>query len=203
LVEEKEDGNGIKVTTQNISYCTVGMYQNALATAGIENADITVVGPFSISGTAGLVGAIKAYENMTGETVSESSVDTATNELVVTSDLAEDIGDSEKAEQLVGFVKNEVASNNYTEEEISDLIDQAATEMDITLSEEDKSKILSLMDKIDDLDINVDQLKEQVEGLYDKLSDLNLNIDLNSEETQNFFSNLFQKVVDFFSNIFG
>ena len=50
LVVGKEAGNGIHVTTKNISYCTEGMYRNALLTAGIEDADITVAGPFSISG---------------------------------------------------------------------------------------------------------------------------------------------------------
>ena len=71
LVEGKTDGNGIKVTTHNISYCTTGMYQNALVTAGIKDADIVVAGPFKISGTAALVGAIKSYENMTGEKVEQ------------------------------------------------------------------------------------------------------------------------------------
>lgn len=203
LVEGKEEGNGIKVTTQNISYCTVGMYQNALATAGIANADIKVVGPFSISGTAGLVGAIKSYENMTGQKVNPENVETATNELVVTSELGSNIGDSEKAEELVGFVKNEVASNNYTEEEISGLIDDAATEMNVTLSEEDKQKIMDLMDKINDLDLDVGQLQEQVEGLYDKLKDMDININLDKEETQNFLTNLWNKIVDFFSGIFN
>ena len=33
-VEQKDDGNGVNVTTQNISYCTSGMYRNALITAG-------------------------------------------------------------------------------------------------------------------------------------------------------------------------
>lgn len=203
LVEGKEEGNGIKVTTQNISYCTVGMYQNALATAGIANADIKVVGPFSISGTAGLVGAIKSYENMTGQKVNPENVETATNELVVTSELGSNIGDSEKAEELVGFVKNEVASNNYTEEEISGLIDDAATEMNVTLSEEDKQKIMDLMDKINDLDLDVGQLQEQVEGLYDRLKDMDININLDKEETQNFLTNLWNKIVDFFSGIFN
>ena len=58
LVEGKKDGNGIRVTTKNITYCTPGMYENALATAGIKDADIVVAGPFKISGTAALVGAI-------------------------------------------------------------------------------------------------------------------------------------------------
>ena len=44
LVEGKEEGNGINVTTKNITYCTSGMYENALATAGIKDADIIVAG---------------------------------------------------------------------------------------------------------------------------------------------------------------
>ena len=112
LVKGKTDGSGIKVTTYNITYCTTGMYQNALATAGIEDAEIVVAGPYNISGTAALVGAIKSYENMTGETVSQENVDTATNELVVTGKLAESVGDSDKAEQLVGAVKEQVVEGS-------------------------------------------------------------------------------------------
>ena len=203
LVRGEKEGYGIKVTTKNISYCTVGMYQNALATAGITNADITVVGPFKISGTAGLVGAIKAYENMTGEQVDEEKVEAATNELVVTSDIAENIGDSEKAEELVGFIKNEVASNDYTEEEMSALVDEAASEMQVSLSDEDKQNILDLMDKVKGLDIDVTQLQEQVEGLYSKLQGMDLHINLNSEETKSFLSNLWDKIVGFFNDLLG
>lgn len=201
LVTNKEKETGITVTTQNISYCTVGMYQNALATAGVENADIKVAGPFSISGTAGLVGAIKAYENMTGEKVDNDNVETATNELVVTSELGESLGDTGTAEELVGFIKNEVASNDYTEEEISSLIDDAATEFNVTLSAEDKQKIMDLMDKIDTLDLDVGKLQEQVEGLYDKLQNMDLNLNLDSQETQNFLTNLWNKISSFFTNL--
>ena len=201
LVRGEKEGYGIKVTTKNISYCTVGMYQNALATAGITNADITVVGPFKISGTAGLVGVIKAYENMTGEQVDEEKVEAATNELVVTSDIAENIGDSEKAEELVGFIKNEVASNDYTEEEMSALVDEAASEMQVSLSDEDKQNILDLMDKVKGLDIDVTQLQEQVEGLYSKLQGMDLHINLDSEETKSFLSNLWDKIVGFFNDL--
>ena len=70
LVEKTDKGDGIDVTTKNITYCTEGMYQNALTTAGIEDADVVVAGPFNITGTAALVGAMNAYEDMTGETIS-------------------------------------------------------------------------------------------------------------------------------------
>ena len=45
-VVDKEKGNGLKVTTKNITYCTQIMYQNALATAGVEDADINKSGGF-------------------------------------------------------------------------------------------------------------------------------------------------------------
>ena len=100
LIVKREQGNGINITTKNISYCTIGMYKNALITAGITDADIIVAGPFPISGTAALVGAMKAYSDMTGAEVSERSMDTALNELVLTGDIAETVGDSQKAEEL-------------------------------------------------------------------------------------------------------
>ena len=189
LVKGKTDGSGIKVTTYNITYCTTGMYQNALATAGIEDAEIVVAGPYNISGTAALVGAIKSYENMTGETVSQENVDTATNELVVTGKLAESVGDSDKAEQLVGAVKEQVVEGSdngkkLTEEEIGNVVDQAAQEMDVQLSDEDRQEIVALMDKIKGLDIDVDSLKEQAKDLYDKIDDLGLKLDWNQEKVQ-------------------
>lgn len=204
LVKGKTDESGIKVTTYNITYCTTGMYQNALATAGIEDAEIVVAGPYNISGTAALVGAIKSYENMTGETVSQENVDTATNELVVTGKLAESVGDSDKAEQLVGAVKEQVVEGSdngkkLTEEEIGNVVDQAAQEMDVQLSDEDRQEIVDLMDKIKGLDIDVDSLKEQAKDLYDKIDDLGLKLDWNQEKVQGFFS----KIIEFFKNLFS
>ena len=101
LVEKKDKGSGIHVTTKNITYCTESMYANALTTAGISDAEVKVAGPFRITGTAALVGAMKAYEDMTGVEIRETAKDTATNELVLTSELAEQVGDSSQAEELM------------------------------------------------------------------------------------------------------
>ena len=51
------------------------MYKNALATAGISDANIIVAGPFELSGTAALVGILKAYKDMTGEEVDDDLVE--------------------------------------------------------------------------------------------------------------------------------
>ncbi len=195
-VVNKDKGNGINVTTQNISYCTDTMYQNALATAGLEDADVTVVGPFSVSGTAGLVGAIKAYDTMTGKDTAEESVEAATQELVTTSDLGESLGDQEAAGNLVGAVKDKVVAEGLdSEEEINDAIDETADQMDINLTDDQKAQIAALMEKISKLDLDIDTLKAQAKGLYDKLS--KLDIDLSSA------SGFFSKIGDFFSNLWN
>ena len=202
LVEGKTDGNGIKVTTHNISYCTTGMYQNALATAGVTDADVRVAGPFNISGTAALVGAMEAYSNMTGETLKAENADAATEELVTTSDLGEAIGDKEQAEELVGAVKEAVVSQDLSDpEEIEAVVDDAAKEMNIQLSDEDKQKIVSLMEKISSLDLDVDSLKEQAKDLYNKLESLDLNI--NQEQVKGFFDRIVSWCKNIWNSIFG
>ena len=202
MVVGKEAGNGINVNTNNISYCTSGMYRNALITAGVEDADITVAGPFSISGTAALVGAIKAYETMTGEEVPEVNLDAANNGLVITGEIVESVGDPEKVEQLMALVKQEVAEGAVSgSEDIKNLVKQAADELEIRLSDEDRDKITGLMDKIDGLDLNVDAIKEQAKDLYHKLENLDFNFD--AESVGNFFTRIIDAIVGFFQDLFS
>ncbi len=198
----KEAGNGINVNTSNISYCTAGMYRNALITAGVEDADITVAGPFSISGTAALVGAIKAYETMTGEVIPEVNMDAANNELVITGEIVESVGDAEKVEELMALVKQKVAEGAVSSRaDIESLIDQAAEELEVSLSDEDKDKIAGLMDKIEGLDLNVDAIKEQAQELYNKLDSLDFHFD--TESVGNFFTRIIDAIVGFFQNLFS
>lgn len=203
----KEDGYGIQVTTSNISYCTEGMYQNALATAGVENAEVTVVGPFAISGTAALVGAMKAYESMTGKPIEPELADGATNELVVTSELAENLGDSQKAEELIAAVKEIVAANEITsEDDINKAIDDVAKELNISLSDEDRQMILDLMSKLSKLDLDLDKIKEQAGELYDRISNLDLSkYGITEEKVSGFLgqlSSFFSKLLDSIKGLF-
>ena len=46
----------------------------------VEDVNVVVAGPFNVSGTAALVGALKTYSEMTGETVDEDVVDAAVDE---------------------------------------------------------------------------------------------------------------------------
>ena len=194
-VREASDGYGIQVTTHNITYCTTGMYQNALATAGLKNATVVVAGPFDLSGTAALIGAVKAYSELSGEPIQAEALEAATDELVTTGEIAEDIGSSD-AEALVGAVKDTIVAEGITDEDgINQAIDDAAKKLDITLSDEDKVKINDVMQKVGDLDLNADDLKEQAKQLYDKLGELNVS----KEQVQGWFSKLLAWLKQLFS----
>lgn len=185
-VREAGDGYGIQVTTHNISYCTTGMYQNALATAGLKNATVVVAGPFELSGTAALIGAVKAYSELSGEPIKAEALEAATDELVTTGEIAEDIGSSD-AEALVGAVKDTIVAEGITDEDgINKAIDEAAGKLNITLSDADKEKINDVMQKVGDLNLNADDLKEQAQQLYDKLGEMNVS----KEEVQGWFARL-------------
>ena len=161
-----------------------------------------MAGPYSISGTATLVGAIKAYETMTGEEVPEENLDAANNELVLTGKLVEEIGDSEKAEELMALVKQEVAENNIKSvDDIRQVVQQACSELDITLSEENEKKIAELMSKIEGLDLDVNQLKEQAKELYEKLESLDFHVD--TESVGNFLTRIIDAIVNFFQGLFS
>lgn len=201
LIMEGKKGSGIQITTKNISYCTVGMYKNALATAGMEDAEIIVAGPFPISGTAALIGALQAYSEMTGEDVSEKGLDAAMNEIVVTGELADIAGgDKEKAEEFVAYLKQEVVKNGLDDEQsIEDLINDASKKFDISLTGAQIEKLKNLLMKISSLDLDWSSLKKQASDLYDRLADLDLSDNGFIEAVKNFF----QKIIDFFKNLFS
>ncbi|MCR4755600.1 MAG: DUF1002 domain-containing protein [Lachnospiraceae bacterium] len=172
VVRAAEAGHGVTVTTKNINYCTENMYRNALITAGVEDADIMVVAPSPISGTAALIGALKAYERMSGTSVSDKALDTALNELVTTGQISEAVGNDAKAEEIISYVKAQIAANHLeTEEEIEAAIRQGMKDLNVELSEEDIKSTVKLMMKIKAMGIDFNVLAEQAEDIYAKYKD--------------------------------
>ena len=176
------------------------MYENALTTAGVTDATVTVAGPFNITGTAALVGAMNAYEDMTGEDISSESKDAATNELVVTSELADQLNDSDKAEQFLALIKEKVLSDDAkSESDINAIIDECSKDLDITITDDQKSQIAELMQKINKLDLNVNDLKEQASKIYDKLSDMDIDTQGIFEKIKTVLSSIFAALSGLFS----
>lgn len=173
LISLADSGSGLKVSTYNINYCTAGMYKNALATAGVEDASVIVAGPFELSGTAALVGTFEAYEKLTGKQLDESVVDGAMDELVTTGDLEQSIdGDSEDVEAMIADLKGQIARGEIkSPEEIEAAIEKLADKYNLKLSADDTAKLKKLMQKLQGLDINWDSVKNQASAWASQLQD--------------------------------
>lgn len=208
-IVKTEKGSGISVSTKNIGYCTSGMYCNALVTAGLSDAKVDVAGPFKISGTSALVGAMKAYSVMTGEDITEETMDTATDELVTTAEVAESVGSPEKVAELVAAAKKKIFEDQLSsEDDIRDAVDASANALGIDLSDDDIDNLTDMMMKVSKVDIDVDAITEQASDIYNKLKDKG--IDLSDVDTEGlldkvggFFANIFEAIVDFFKGLFG
>ncbi|HDK7160648.1 TPA: DUF1002 domain-containing protein [Clostridium botulinum] len=196
---EPTDKGGLNISTHNIYWVTENMIRNALITAGVENANVKVGAPFNVSGTAALTGILKGFESSKGgKKIDEEKKKVANEEMVITGNLGEKIGQDEAA-NLINEVKKEVVKEKpKTEKEIKNIVKDATNNYGYKLSDEDMQKITALMDKINGLDLDFKQIKDQLNQVSNKLKDV-----VTSEEAKGFFSKLWEGIKDFFDNIFS
>lgn len=204
VIVKRKKGNGLNISTNNITYCTVGMYKNALTTAGITDADIIVAGPKPISGTAALVGIFEAYEAMTGEAVQDNVVDAALNELVVTGELEASIQGltDQEVEEFIAYIKSLIAEKGLTDEKsINEAIDEACDKYGVTLSDDERQKIVDLLLKITSLGIDLSGLVDYAASLYNSFKNGGSSSGIMAS-IGNFFGNIFSAIGKFFKNLF-
>ncbi len=193
-------GSGINVKTKNINWVTEDMYKNALATAGVKDADIYVTAPFEVSGTAALTGLIKAYEVTMDTKISEEQKQAANEEMVETAKLGDQIG-TDEATTLIETIKEEIAVNPpQNDEDLRAIIEKAAKKIGITLTEQQIQSLIDLFNKLQDLGIDWNKVGEQLNAAKDKVTDY-----LQSEEGQSFLDKLkafFVSLIDAIKSLF-
>lgn len=196
-----KSGSGLEVETTNIDWVTDEMFLNALITAGVKDAKIYITAPINVSGTAALTGLIKAYEVSSDQVIPEEVKQAANEEMVETAKLGESVG-AENASALIAKVKEEIAKNApETEADIQAIIEQAATDLGISLTEQEMASLIDLFNKLKDLNIDWNQVGEQINIAKDKISNF-----LSSEEGQGFLESLkqfFISLIDWIKGLFA
>lgn len=190
-----EEGAGLSISTNNINWCTEQMYVNALTTAGITDAKVRVSAPFAVSGTAALTGVYKAYEDITGKSMSDLAKAVGVEELVLTGQLAEYIG-SEEAAALINELKGilditESMSDSDVKKEIRKLADQ----YNVQVTDSQVEQILKLCRQMEKLD---------VAELKDKLLSITKTVEKavsTKEKVGEVVSNVTEKVTGFFGKV--
>jgi len=194
-VEILEEGKGILVETHNINWVTKEMYANAMVTAGLENARVIAAAPFEVSGTAALTGIMKAFEEATGEELSEDAKKAANEELVTTGELGDEIG-QDKAASLVKEIKERILREKVTDpQKIRDIIIEIAGDLNINITQGQIDQLADLMERISKLDLNVEKISGQLENITKGLDKV--------RETINENKGLLQQILDAIKNFFA
>lgn len=205
LIVPGEEGSGLHVTTYNISYCTIDMYTNALLTAGIEDANVYVAAPSNISGTSALIGAVKGYAKMTDTSVDETALETAVNELVVTGDLGDVLGDSQTASDIIAYVKQQIISADASSDDaIEKIIRDAMAQFNVSLTDDQVAQLVALMKKISGMDLDVNALASQASAIYEKLKGMGLDLEnVDTEQVGNFITRFFSQIMKLINSLLG
>ena len=141
VIVKRDKGNGLNISTRNINYCTVGMYKNALTTAGITDADIIDASLNELVVTGQLEQSIAG------------------------------LSDEEVEEFIAYIKSVIAQNDLKDEASINQAIDDACSKYNVTLSDSERQQIVDLLLKITSLGINLDSLVDYAESLYHSFKD--------------------------------
>ena len=154
---------GIKVRTANLNWVTGNMIATTLSTSGVKNCEVVAACPMEVSGTGALTGIQMAYEQASGEKLDATKTKLANEEMVVTGNLADQVGKNE-ATTVVNQSKMDVIQNNVQNaDEIQNIVVNVAEQNNVSVSQEEIDKIVSLLEKIAEQGYNYDDVKETLE----------------------------------------
>lgn len=154
---------GIKVRTANLNWVTGNMIATTLSTSGVKNCEVVAACPMEVSGTGALTGIQMAYEKASGEKLDETKTKLANQEIVTTGELADKVGKNE-ATTVVNQSKMDVIQNGVQNaDEIQNIVINVAEQNNISISQDDIDRIVSLLGQIAQQDYNYDDVKETLE----------------------------------------
>jgi uncharacterized protein YpuA (DUF1002 family) len=163
-VEKLAGGEGIRVETKNFTYITPHILANAMATAGVADAKVFATAPRPVSGTAALTGIFKCFEELTHQSLSAFAKRTATQELIETGNLGEKFGKEQSALLVERTKERVITGRTATKPEAIKIIQQAAREQSLKLTDEDQARLADLLLKIEGLNLNLSQLQSQLKN---------------------------------------
>lgn len=203
-IEAQGSGEGLDVSVENITWCTADMYMNAMVTAGITDADVKIVAPYKVSGTAALTGIYMAYEDITGKKLDEDAKLIGTKELTITAELADEIGSADST-AIVNELKLILdQTKDMTDDELREQIKQIAEKYEVTLNDSQIEQLISLCRSLEKLDVSALKEKvEQVQQYIKNIADAKGSVENFLSQAADTVTEFVNKVIDFFKNLFG
>ena len=154
---------GIKVRTANLNWVTCNMIATSLSTSGVKNCEVVAACPFEVSGTGALTGIQMAYETATGEQLDSTKKELATEEMVVTGNLADEVGKNDATTVMNNSKMQVIKDNVQNADEIYNIVVNVAEQNNVNLDSDQINKIVELLKQIAQQDYNYDDVKATLE----------------------------------------
>jgi Predicted secreted protein len=195
-VESSGEGGGIKAEASNMTCISSEMLTQSLITAGVKDINIKVSSPYNISGYSSLPVVIKAYEQLSGTTISDEARLSSGSELEITGNLGLRLG-MQKALQFVNEIKKEIIKMpSFSMDGAEKAITNQEKRFNISLDASDRESIISMMEKVKKTGLTLESMSAQQKNISTYLNDLS-----RTANKDNLFSALFRKVMLFLKNI--
>lgn len=161
---------GIKVRTANLNWVTCNMIATSLSTSGVKNCEVVAACPFEVSGTGALTGIQMAYETATGEQLDSTKKEIATEEMVVTGTLADEVGKNDATTVMNNSKMQVIKDNVQNVDDIYNIVINVAQENNVTLDSDQIDQIVNLLQQIAQQDYNYDDVKATLEQVNQNTS---------------------------------
>lgn len=183
------EAGGIRVRTANLQYVTANMIASTLADLGIKNCEVVSACPFQVSGTGALTGIIMAYETATGETIDKAKKDIATQEVIVTKDLAKDIGNVQ-AEYVVNQAKVDAINGDMKDkQQIQENVTNIVNNNNINISNDQIENVTNLTQNIvnenydNSYTENITEINNNIKQEINASDDIDIDVDIEDTNT--------------------
>ncbi|HJE15204.1 MAG TPA: DUF1002 domain-containing protein [Lapidilactobacillus dextrinicus] len=219
MVQKTSAGSGINVKIlsyngqNNITTITANQYKNAAVTAGVSDANIYVTSATPIDGSGALAGVYAAFAQ-NGDSLSQSQVTAAQNEMSTLSDITEANKDKDgysdaQLNNAVAEAKKEMAAkgDNVTNNQITTIVNNQIENNNLTniITNNQKTAIINMLIKIRDSGaLNSSSFKDQAAKVADNIQNNAKDIfnKVNTEENRNFIQKIGIAIGNFFKSLF-
>lgn len=136
-----------------------------------------------------IAGVISCTSPMMVMASDSGSVMSQAEEILKDNEVGSLASDPDKVGDIIVYVKWLFDSNQITDDEISQGIDEAADHFGVSLNEDDKSSLVNIISKFRGIEMSDDQIKGYVSDAYSTLKDMGV--------TKSDVKNIFEKAIEF------
>ena len=220
IIQKTSAGSGINVKIldydgkNNITTITANQYKNAALTAGISDANIYVTSAIPIDGSGALAGVYAAFAK-NGDALNQKQVNAAQDEMNTLSGItrenkSKDGYSDAQLNNAVAGAKSDMAKigNNISDSQIRDIVNNQIkiNHLGNTINNNQKNQIVNILIEVRDSGaLKNKNFKAQAAELSKQIEKNAQNIfnKFNTPENRNWFQQIWDSVVNFFSHLFG